>query len=214
MNGLIELEINQASQQVYEIKTNEDLPKINAVLKGIKQLKKKVEDELNPEIEKAHKAHKGLNDLKNKYLKPLKDVEDKINIELKRWTLKQEEEARLLQEKINKQLAESAEKERQRLLKEAESSNDWKAETLKEKAQEIIAVTVDIKDCKETVAPKVEGQYKRSNWKARITNYEFVPKAYWIVDEKALDEVAKKEKGQIKISGVEFYDDFTIVTKI
>ncbi len=214
MNALIENEIDQISKQSFAISNAEDLLRINAVLKGIKGLKKKIEDELNPEIEKAHKAHKGLTELKKKYLKPLEAVEASINTELKVWTLKQEEEARLLKEKIDADLARKAEEEKKRLLKEADGKDDWAKEVAQEKVQEIIPVTVDLKDCKETIAPKQEGQYKRSNWKARIVDESRIPHNFFIVDEKKLDKYAKEFKELASVTGVEFYDDFTIVTKV
>lgn len=212
----LETEINQVQtqNQTFQVSSNEDLVKINTVLRGVKMLQKKVCDELDPEISKAHKTHKGLTELKKKYLKPLEEVEAKITNAIKAWTLKQEEEARLLQERINKDLAEKAEALRQEKLKEAEGADEFTRELVKEQAEEIKNDTVSLEACKEATVVKQDGQYKRSCWKARIINQEIVPKAYWIINEELLDKIAKHSKGQEQIPGVEFWDDFTIVTKI
>ncbi len=212
MNQLVETEITQIQNQVFKIENNEDLVKVNAILKGVKGLQKKVKEELDPEIAKAHDAHKGLTTLREKYLKPLKDVEIKINDALKKWQLKIEQDARDLQDKINKDLSEKAEQEKQRLLSEA--TDEWSQEVAQEKASEIKPVTVDLKECQQAVTIKQEGQYKRSNWKAKCVDIEKIPLKFLMVNESALNYCAKDENIRKEgIPGVEFYDDFTIVTK-
>lgn len=197
----------------YSVNSNEDLIKINAMLRGIKQLKKKVTDELDPEIDKANKAHKGLTALKKKHLEPLEAIEYQINDSIKSWAIKQEEEARILQQKINEQLANQAEEEKKRILDSA--TDEWSKEIFYEKVKAMVPVTVDIKDCKETVAPKVEGQYKRSNWKAKVIDEELIPRCWLMPNMPLLEKRAKELKIEgMTIPGVEFYDDFTIVTKI
>ncbi len=68
MDNLIVQEIEQVSVQEYVINNAEDLVRINAVLKGVKQLQKKVKEELDPVIERAHQSHKEATSLRNKYL--------------------------------------------------------------------------------------------------------------------------------------------------
>lgn len=199
----------------FEITSNEDLTRLNLVLRRIKQSKDKICEKLDPEIANAYKTHKGLTALKKETLKPWEEVETKINNSIKAWHIKQEEEARLLQERINKQLSEQAEALRQQKLKEAdEKGSDWSKEIAKEEVKNIVTDTIDLKACKEAVIQKQEGQYKRSNWKAEIIDSNKVPKEFWTIDLQALDVYAKKTKGTIPVEGVRFYDDFTIVTKI
>lgn len=217
MQTLIENEINQIQQENKEsfvVNSNEDLIRINAVLRGVKALKKKVTDELDPEIKKANDAHKGLTALRKKHLLPLEEIEDKINSAIKFFTIKQEQEAILLQKKINKDLADKAEAEKKRILEESKQSDEWGAEILKEQASQIVAQTVSKEECIKSVAPKQEGQYKRSNWKARITNEELIPRIWLMPNMQLLEKRAKELKVQgMTIPGVEFYDDFTMVTK-
>ncbi len=210
----IEEEIKHVPQ-VFEINNNEDLSRINLVLKNCKLLKKKVEDELVPKKQDAYKSYKGICDMISKYVEPIDVVIDKINVAIKQWTVKKDAEAKALQDKINKQLAEDAEKVRQAQLKQAETmTNDWDKEVAIEKAVAIQAQTVDLKACQETVAPKEQGQYKRYNWRARVVNPDLVPKHFWIIDQSALDKKAKELKDTDTIAGCEIYNDFVIVTKI
>lgn len=176
----------------YEIKSNDDVIRLNLVLRKTIELEKKICDRIDPEIANAYKTHKGLTALKKEELQPILNVKNAINDSLKQWQIKLDNEAKALQEKVNKQLAEQAEQ-------------NWSDEK---------PDTVDLYACKQAVIPKVEGQYKRSNWKARVINAELVPKEFWIINESALDKTAKLTKGEIEIPGVEFYDDFTIVTKM
>lgn len=198
----------------YEITSIADVERINLILRRVIEIEKKICDRIDPEIANAYKTHKGLTALKKEELAPILRVKEQINVSLKAWQIKKEQEAKELRDRINKELAEKAEALRLEKLKEAEGKDEWSKELAVEEAESIKADSVDIVACKEAVIPKQEGQYKRSNWKARVVDYNLVPKIYWKIDEKLLDEVAKKEKGQFNIQGVEFYDDFTIVTKV
>lgn len=210
MNLTNELQILPTS---FEIATEHDLLNINEVLRRVKVMIKYVEDELNPQIKKAHEAHKSLNVLKKKHLEPLENVEAKINTSLKNWQLKKDEEASLLQEKINADLAKKAEEYKQELLEEAKEADGWNQELLTEKAHGISPATVDLQDCKVTITPKVEGQYKRSNWKCRIIDWSLIPRELLIPNEKLLNKMAQEQKERFNVQGCESFDDFTVVTK-
>lgn len=198
----------------FEISNTEDVNRLTLILRRIKQIKDSICEKIDPRISDAYKAHKGLTALKKETLKPFEDAESKINNSLKQWQIKKDEEARLLKEKLDKELAEQAEKLRLEKLKEAENTDD---ELLKEialeKASEIKADTFELKQVQLAVQPKIDGQYKRDNWRAKVVNPDLVPKEFWIVDEKALDRVAKLTKGETEVPGIEFWNDFSIVTK-
>jgi thioesterase domain-containing protein len=174
---------------------------------------KRVTDILDPKIKLAHETHKSLTTMKKEELKPLEEIESKINKAFKDYDVKKQEEARLLQEKINKDLAEQAEALRQKQLKEAENASEWEQEIVKESVAEIKPVAVSIEDCKSTVIQKIDGQHKRSCWRARIINPDLIPKEYWIINESLLDKKAKELKDKFDIPGCESWDDYTFVTK-
>ena len=54
---------------------------------------------------------------------------------------------------------------------------------------------------------KVAGISKTKLWKARVTDERLIPREYLIVNQSALDQVAKATKGAIQIPGVEFYSE-------
>lgn len=198
----------------FSINSESDLIRLNAVLRGVIETEKNIADKLDPEIANANKTHKGLTALKKSTLEPFVAVRSKINESIKSWYSKKEEEAKKLQEQINLQLAQQAEEVKQKMINDAESLNEWDKEIVKEQSNNVVAVTVEAKDCLQTVLPKQEGQYKRSNWKARVVNEDVLPRAFLIPNEAALNTAAKQEAWRMSgIMGVEFYDDFTIVTK-
>lgn len=205
----------QSLPKTFEITSNEDVEKINIVLRRVIEMIKHVESELNPQIKLAHESHKAAMATKKKLLEPLETVEYNINVALRNWQVKKEAEAKTLQDKINKQLAEAAEEQRKKVELEAKNAtNEWDKEVAVDKLADIKTDSVELAVCKEAIAPKITGQYKKSNWKARVINPELVPDEYWIINESMLDKVAKMTKGEEKINGIEFFDDFTIVTKM
>lgn len=213
MNQLIEKEIEQLPSE-YEVNSNEDLERLTLVLRGVKGLQGKVKEELDPQVLQAHKAHKGLTELRAKYLNPLQAIEQNINTAIKMWHVKQDAEARLINDRINKELAEEAEKTKQEELKKAmEADSEWEQETALAKAHAIVPVEVKLEDVKSSLLPKQEGQYKRDNWKAKIVDETLIPREYLVVNMPLLNQLAKESKGQLSVQGVECWNDFTIVTR-
>jgi hypothetical protein len=207
MNGL-----NEFNNTNFDIQSEADVVKINLILRRTIEFEKMICDRIDPEIANAYKTHKGLTAMKKEELQPILNVKERCNASLKDWQRKKEAEAKALQDKINADLKAQVEAEKARLLSEAK--DDFSKEIAKEKIEEMKAVQVDLKECQTAVIQKQEGQYKRSNWKAKIVNPDLVPKEFWKIDESMLDKVAKMTKGNQEIPGVEFWDDFTIVTKV
>lgn len=196
----------------YTIASPEDLTRLTLILRKIDETITNIELRLKPEIAKAHATHKGLTTLLKETVAPFEQARTNINANIKFWYHAKEQEAIALQNRINEQLAKQAEEIKKKLLEEAKD-NEWDKEVAQEKVSSMVPITVDLKDCKESVNPKIEGQHKRSNWIAVIRHEELIPRDYLIPDMKKLNELAKLHKGQFTISGVSFVDDFTIVTK-
>lgn len=190
MNELDEVKVEEIQ---CDIRTEADQLRLTFVLKKIQETLNKIDAKLDPRIAEAYKSHKGLTALKKETRAPFENAKDKINQSLKSWQLKKELEARLLQDKINAELKAKA---------EVIWSDDEKVDS------------VSLEACKEAVVPKIDGQYKKSNWKAKVVDQLKVPIEFWMIDEKALDKFAKEFKKDAKLEGVEFYDDFSIVTKV
>lgn len=187
------------------VNDNNDLMKATACIKGIKSMQDKVKDSFNSIIDQAHKAHKEAIGQRDKYLKPLVDIEKKFKDAILVFNRKMEEEQRERIRKANEGMAEKAEKEKQRLLAEANKTDDaWDKEALQEKAQAIQPVTCDAPG----KAIEQEGLSIRKTWKARVIDESIIPRAFMIVNESALNTAAKQEGWRIAgIMGVEFYQE-------
>ena len=113
------------------------------------------------------------------------------------------EEKRIEDERKKQQAIadENARKERERLLK--------KAETLKtpEKKEAALAAAASVQAPVIEIAPTVQkqaGESTRQIWYAEIINPSLVPREYLMVNEKMLDGIAKNSKGAMQIPGVVF----------
>jgi hypothetical protein len=92
--------------------------------------------------------------------------------------------------------------EAKKLQAKAESIVDRaeaEADTLEMRASIVTAPTIRHEE------PKAKGLAMKTLWYAKVVNADIVPNEYKVVNEKALDDIAKATKGAIKIPGVEFY---------
>ena len=119
-----------------------------------------------------------------------------------------------------RQLAEDADDnssaiERERLIAEAAEKDRIAAEAAAvAKAKEVEAAqTVAQKITVASTVAKQAGESVRTTWKARVVDALLVPRAYLMVNEKALDSYAKDTKGTMQIPGVEFYEEKIIVRR-
>jgi uncharacterized membrane protein YqiK len=105
--------------------------------------------------------------------------------------------------------------ERAKLLREAEAAERKaaaacaKAENQTETAAAVVAPVVTVAP----VAVRQAGESTRDIWHFRVTNFALIPEHYKIINEKALDGIAKATKGSIIIPGVEFYAEKTLAMR-
>lgn len=202
MNDLIEIEIKQVSQQVFEILSDEDLSRATQVVKGIKGLKENIEKTFNPIVDKAYQAHREAISQRDTYLKPLQDVEKKIKNNILIFTNKKIADQRERERIANEALAKVAEAKKQELLSKASESNEWESEVLKETAESIKPLTVDVQ--KKVI--EQEGLTIAQNWKFEIINEDLLPREYLIPNEAMLGKMAKQMKDKSDVPGVRFYN--------
>lgn len=206
MNALIETEVEQLTQApIIAVNNASDVSKATAVIKGIKGLIDKVKETFDPIVDKAHKSHKEAVAQRKKYLDPLEDQKKKYEGAISDYVKREEAEQRERERLANEHLAKVAEEAKQKLLNASkESVNEWEAEVLKEKAQEVKAVTVGI----QVKFVEEAGVVVRKTWKARIINEKLIPRQYLIVDERMISLAAKDELFRNSgIPGVEFYEE-------
>jgi len=182
-------------------------------LKEIKTVQKNVTEYWGTLKTSAHKTWKEICGKEKDMLDPLKAVEA-ITKKLQLCYQNEQEQIRR-KEEARRQAIEDArvEKERQKLLKEAEK---LKTPELKEQrlieADEIVANVIAV----ETSVPKVKGQSIRKTWKAKIVNKKaFLAAAlkdenllsFVSIDNGELNRMAGKRGGNLKYPGIEFYEE-------
>jgi len=123
-----------------------------------------------------------------------------------------EQEARDKAEAARKAAEAAGAEERARLLREAEAAErkaaaaQIKAETREDNASAVVTPVVQ-------VAVKQQGESMRKIWRALVVDVAQVPREYMIVNEKALDGIAKATKGSIQIAGVGFYAENSLAVR-
>ena len=201
-NEIVKLESQSLN---IEVVSKESLDNATACIKGIKSLQNKVKESFDPIIDQAHKSHKKAINQRDKYLKPLLDIEKRFKQAILNYTLKLEAEQRERERIANEQLAKNAEEAKQKaLLESSNSTNEWNKELLKERAESIKPITVEVQ---KTVVESA-GLSIRKTWKARVIDFELVPREYLLLNEPLLNGQAKiEEVRNIGIPGIEFYEE-------
>lgn len=162
------------------------------ILRNIATVKKEIKAKFAEPKEKAHEAHKAICDLEKELLTKVTERENEIRQKMSIYY--QAEQKRIAAEEERKR------QEAERLMQtavEAEAAGDT------ETAETYTALAA-MSEATVTVAPKAAGVSFREVWKAKVVDESKVPREYLIVNQTALDAVAKATKGSIKIAGVEF----------
>jgi vacuolar-type H+-ATPase subunit H len=165
-----------------------------AILAPLNETKQRIQDFFNPPLERLAKA------------------ETVLKHSIASWTIEQQ---RILAEQ-ERHARELAAKEQDRLDAEAQQ-NALQAEQSgnHNQAEEILATVPQVSmPVIESVQAKVEGVSMRDNWKYRITNANEIPREFLIPDDKKLTQYAKMAKNTMTVSGVEFYNDQIVVSKM
>ena len=176
------------------IKSHEDNEKAGALLQGIKAMRKKVAELLDPVVASAHAAWKKAIALRDSFDDPLARVETDVKGKVRDF-LQEQERLRLAEEQRKNAEAE-AKAEEDALLMEAIGDS----EAAEEIRQEPVAPVV--------ISPvaKPEGVTIAANWKFRIIDASLIPREFLKVDEVKLGQVVRAMKEATDIPGVEAYD--------
>ena len=201
-NEIVKLE---SQSLTIEVVSKQSLDNATACIKGIKSLQNNVKESFDPIIDQAHKSHKEAINQRDKYLKPLLDIEKRFKQAILNYTLKLEAEQRERERIANEQLAKVAEEVRDRVMLEmSETNNCWNKELLKEQAESIKPITVEV----QKMVVESAGLSIRKTWKARVIDFELVPREYLLLNEPLLNGQAKiEEVRKTGISGIEFYEE-------
>jgi hypothetical protein len=197
--------------QALTITTPETYTQAGEMLRGIKALRKEINDTFDPIISRAHEAHREACAQKKKAETPLAEAETILKRGLIAFDTEQErlrriEELRLQelarQEEEARQLAEAAALEAQAnatadLVEAYHIRQDAEAVL----AQPIVAPVVVV----QKATPKVAGLSYREVWRYRVTDARQIPREYLSVDDVKIGGVVRALKGATAIPGIEVY---------
>jgi len=173
-------------------------------LRAIKVAQKRVTELFGTIKKKAHETWKAVCKEEGDALRPLESAESMVKSKVIQFQQAEEEKRLAIERKLQAEADAKARREQEALLKRADSlKTPEKAEALREQAASIVAPTV-------TVAPRVEtqaGTSLKKTWKAKVVDVAQVPREFMVVNQQALDAFARSTKGQVKIAGVEFYEE-------
>lgn len=192
--------------KVLVIATPEQHTSAMTTLKEIKALRTRIVDFFKESKEAAHKAWKAI--VANE--KTFTDRLDNAEVDAKRTILKYqqaEEQKRIAeQQKLQAMADEKARKEREKLAEQARKAEAAgkaeKAEALRAQAEVVAAPVVRVES-------KVEanGSSIRKTWKCRVVDAAKVPREYMLINQQALDAIARATKGAVVVPGCEMYED-------
>lgn len=177
------------------------------MLATIASFRRRVEDEFNPHIARANKAHKGLVASKRKHLAPLDRAKITINGALREYQ-ENVERARL---KEQRRLQEIADKEAADQALERATALEAAGEV--EAAEHVLVTEAEAPPVVLPPAPKPQGLSYRTTWHAEIVDDSMLPRKYLMPDKKKIDADARSFKADADISGVRVYSVTTPVQR-
>jgi len=175
-------EIRVIDQNTYEA--------ANARIGLLQGLKKKVEDFFKPMKQKAQDAHKQICQQEKEQLNPILSAIDDLKQKTIAYYTAEQQRIAAEQERQRKAAEEMA-----ALAAEAETSGDT------ETATEAVALAA-MEETKVTYSPSAKGTSMREVWRAEVIDIDKVPRCFLIVDQAALDALAKSQKDKMSVPGV------------
>jgi len=209
----IKNEVMPVVQQAKELQVTDSATEQTAaeILKVIKSLLKKVQEQFGPAVEAAHKAHKEALAVKKGFEDPLKKAEKQVKASIGSYRARLEAEAAAERQRLEEEARKKAEEERKK-----------EAETLRKAGEAAAAAVkmhtpVNVEPVKPVVLPpKPQGFHTRANWKAKVVDIKSLCHAVscGVVSTDAvlpnmpvLNALARQDKGKMCVPGVLPYND-------
>jgi len=171
-------------------------------LKQVKTLRQGISRFFEDSKTKAHAALKAICRNEKQFTDRLDVVEAKAKNILTAYARVEEEKRQAEQRRLQAEADEAARRERERLEKEAAKlKTPEKREERLAQAAAVVAPVVNIAP----TTPAVKGTAMRKVWRARVVDAQAVPRAWLMVNDKALNAFAVSTKGAVPVKGVEFY---------
>ena len=197
----LQKEINALVQSEIEVVDQPSFALANGLISRLQAQKKKVVEFFADPKKKAADAHKAIVNAEKAMLMPVDTRINALKCATTRWYEAEQQRIAAEEEKARKEAEEMA-----KLAAEAEESGD------SEMAQEAI-IAATLAQATVTVMPKSKGTAMRELWSAVVVDPSLVPREYLIVNQKALDALARATKGSVTIPGVKFEKTFVNSTR-
>lgn len=208
MNEIIIENMDEVKQEVsvlvkseIEVVDQQSFALANGLISRLQAAKKKVQDFFADPKKKAAEAHKSICNREREMLSPLEARINALKLSTQKWYAA--EQARIAAEAERKR---REAEEMARLAAEAEEQGD--TATAEEATMEAVMAEASV-----SVAPKCAGTLMREFWRAVVIDPYKVPRQYLIVDQKALDGLAKTMHDRLSIPGVRFERTFVNATR-
>jgi hypothetical protein len=175
-------------------------------IKDIKSLIKEVEKTFDPIIKKAHEAHKEALNQKNRYLKPLEDVEKKIKLAMNVFIREQQRKLEL--EKLEKEKELRRQQEEEALKKAQLLTEQGHTELAEKEIVKAIETPVVVTNLDNEVQ-KQKGVSHIKKWVFELIDETKVSKDFLVVDVKKIGKTvsALGKDAEKLIGGIKVYEE-------
>ena len=196
------------------ITTHEQYDEAGKFLVEIKTRMKQVKDYWKEPKQQAAAAHAMICGKEKEMLAPLTNAESIIKKSMVDYQRVVEEERRKEEERLRKLKQEEVDRQLAQAI-EAEKNGDQQGAEMSMAMAQMID---DMKPTQSIAKPTASGTSVRKTWKARVIDPKLVPAYVNGVEVReikmsALNNLAKMTNGEMKIPGVEFYEEQTMVAR-
>lgn len=211
-----EVDLIVSTAEAMVISNNDDLEKATEFIKEVKTRYKSIESFYEPMIISAKQTYDTVRAERDKYLKPLKQIESEVKDLMNNYNNKMLQIQRAEAERIAKEKEEN----RQKLI-EAERELANGNENAREKIEELLETTSEDNKIE---APKISGMSTRIVYVVNITDLDKVPKKFNNVPLLELSKlgkdylikeykIAKALKQDFNVDGIEVKEEVTTVVR-
>ena len=179
----------------------------NALLLQIKVVQGKVNEIFDPQIKKAHDAHRAALDTKRKFMDPLVATERSLKQQMIEYDREQERIAEKERRRLQHEADEKARKERERLeAHAAKLKTEKRRDEILAKAETVVAPVVEVPKA----TPKASGTTVLITWDPVVEDKAKVPEMFKLVDITALKRLGRTKDQPSDIPGIRWEEKRTM----
>lgn len=187
----------------------------NDFLRGVKELRRKFDDEFNPGISQAFAHHRYLTAQKKRWTDPLDEAERAIKPKIAEYLIEQDR-VRFEAERAVQRAKEAAAKEAQDAADEALALIEQGKTAQADKVVEAVAARIeDIQADTPFVPdkPVANGTTLRETWDYEITDAALIPRTFLVPDLTMIRRYGQNMKHQADVPGVRFFSVKSVASR-